>query len=139
MICLKCGIIQISILHLLYGFLPPKVSVRFLLSVSILRHQKSYSGEFLKICRHLSSQYFNNSPFLGYHIEAGKHLKLGQNNLKHQYMYVVPHFIVFHLSVCMVFRLDIIIGVSDRESVTLIAMMIVNKASTSSLQVHSVH
>ena len=35
MICLKCGINQISIVHLFYGFLPHKVSVRFLLSVSI--------------------------------------------------------------------------------------------------------
>ena len=35
MICLKCGINQISIVHLFYGFLPPKVSVGFLLSVSI--------------------------------------------------------------------------------------------------------
>ena len=33
MICLKCGINQISIVHLFYGFLPPKVSVGFLLSV----------------------------------------------------------------------------------------------------------
>ena len=36
MICLKCCINQISIVHLFYGFLPPKVSVGFLLSVSIL-------------------------------------------------------------------------------------------------------
>ena len=36
MICLKCGINQISIVHLFYGFLPPKVSVGFLLSVSIV-------------------------------------------------------------------------------------------------------
>ena len=35
MICLKCGINLISIVHLFYGFLPPKVSVGFLLSVSI--------------------------------------------------------------------------------------------------------
>ena len=35
MICLKCGINQISIVHLFYGFLSPKVSVGFLLSVSI--------------------------------------------------------------------------------------------------------
>ena len=33
MICLKCGINQIYIVHLFYGFLPPTVSVGFLLSV----------------------------------------------------------------------------------------------------------
>ena len=41
MICLKCGINQISIVHLFYGFLPPKVSVGFLLSVSIVNFHGS--------------------------------------------------------------------------------------------------
>ena len=41
MICLNCGINQISIVHLFYGFLPPKVSVGFLLSVSIYCYLRS--------------------------------------------------------------------------------------------------
>ena len=43
MICLKCGINQISIVHLFYGFLPPKVSVGFPLSVSIMLANNYYN------------------------------------------------------------------------------------------------
>ena len=56
MICLKCGINLISIVHLFYGFLPPKVSVGFLLSVSILIGHCDLILLFSEFALHLDTQ-----------------------------------------------------------------------------------